>query len=346
MIKVLIVDDSIVVRDFLTYIFSSDPQIMVVGAIDSGIKAVDMIRLTKPDVVTMDLHMPQMDGFETTRVIMEQAPTPIVVVSESIRIMDTTFSFSVLEAGALAVLLRPPSLSHPDFLTAKKELIETVKTMAEVKVVRRINRKMSEPKNTFENNKVLPKPLPGVRIIAIGASTGGPQTLQKIFSGLPPGLPFSFLVVQHISPGFSNGFRDWLQGSSRVHFKTGENGERLVPGMAYLAPEGFHMGILNNKIMLSSDPPVFGIRPTIDFLFRSLALSSGPESLGILLTGMGKDGSEALKLMKEKGALTIAQDQESSIVFGMPDEAIKLGAADYILPPDKIMEMIIRIGKI
>jgi two-component system chemotaxis response regulator CheB len=334
-IRVLIVEDSPVAREFLTYILTSDPDIQVVGVAKNGEEALDAVRELRPSVITMDIHMPIMDGFEATRRIMETVPTPIVVVSGSTAATEVSSTFRALEAGALAVVLRPSGINHASFETGSKELILTVKLMSEIKVVRRISR-------------MQPKPLPGaviraqalkmtseIQVIAIGASTGGPPVLKKILSSLPKGFPLPILIVQHIASGFAPGFAEWLSAASGFPVRIASHGEILLAGHGYLPADGFHLGVTNGpRIVLSDDPPENnGLRPSVAFLFRSAARVLGPRAVGILLTGMGHDGAVELKMMKESGAITIAQDEESSVVHGMPGEAIRLDAATYILPP-------------
>ena len=215
MIKVLIVDDSKVIQEFLAHLLSSDPDIQVVGIASSGYEAIELVRKKKPDVITMDIHMPGMDGYEATRTIMETYPTPIVIVSGSSNKKEVTNTFRLLEAGALAVVIRPPGFEHPQFAASRKELIQTVKLMSEVKVVRLFPRSRKEQikplrlVQTFEND------LKRIQVIAIGASTGGPMALQIILSRLPEDLPVPVLIVQHIAKGFVKGFHGMVIGNVR-----------------------------------------------------------------------------------------------------------------------------------
>lgn len=337
MIKVLIVDDSKVVQELLIHIFSYDPEIKVLGVASSGIEAIELTHLLKPDVITMDFHMPEMNGSEATRIIMETIPTPIVIVSGSISTNDVSHSLKLLEDGALAVVLRPPGIYHPDHLNSSREMIQTVKLMSEIKVVKVFSRQRRLRITSAEEKKTEIKRGHDFQLIAIGASTGGPVALQKILSTLPKELPVPILIVQHIAAGFVKGFVEWLSTSSVIPLKVASDGEILKSGTGYIAPDGFHMGIKKGAcIVLSNLPPENGLRPSVDFLFRSVAEVIGSNAIGILLTGMGKDGAVELKTMREAGAVTIAQDSETSIVFGMPGEAIKIGAAEHILPIEKI----------
>jgi two-component system, chemotaxis family, protein-glutamate methylesterase/glutaminase len=341
MIKVLIVDDSKVVQEFLAHLLSSDPEINVVGIANSGYEALEIVKLKRPDVITMDIHMPGMDGYETARTIMETVPTPIVIVSGSIKTEAGVNTFKYIEAGALALVLRPHGFEHPHFHTARKELIQTVKLMSEVRVVRLFPRNRKElirPKQIQHRSE---DDLKRIQMIAFGASTGGPMTFQIILSRLAADLSVPVLIAQHIAPGFVKGFMEWLSLSSKIKLKLAEDGEKILGGIGYIAPDNVHMGIsLDSKIILSNQAPENGLKPSVDYLFRSIAKSAGRNTLGVLLTGMGKDGSEGLRALKDVGALTVVQNEESSVVFGMPGEALRIGAADLALPPEKIAELI------
>jgi two-component system, chemotaxis family, protein-glutamate methylesterase/glutaminase len=289
----------------------------------------------------MDIHMPIMDGFEATRQIMETLPTPIVIVSGSTGTREVSSTFRAIEAGALAVVRRPPGMNHDAFEADSKELIQTVKLMSEIKVVRRIPRLKSERVPVPPSIGEAPKASTGIQIAAIGSSTGGPLVLQKILSGLPLELPFPVLIVQHIALGFVNGFVEWLAGTSHLPLRVASHGEHPLPGHGYIAPDGYHMGVESGlRIVLSDHAPENGLRPSVAYLFRSVAQVIGPRAVGVLLTGMGRDGAEELKMMKDKGAITIAQDEESSVVHGMPGEAIKCGAATYVLSPESITTLL------
>ena len=336
-IKVLIVEDSPVAREFLTYILTSDPAIQVVGTARNGLEALEAVKEKRPDVITMDIHMPMMDGFEATRQIMQTMPTPIVIVSGSTGSTEVASTFQAMEAGALAVVLRTPGMNHEAFEAGSRELIQTVKLMSEIKVVRRIPRTMKARVPAPAPVAQVLKAAMGIQLVAIGASTGGPPVLQKILSGLPRDLPVPILIVQHIASGFIKGFEEWLASSTNFSVRIARHGECPLPGNAYLAPDGLHMGVESGpRIALSDHAPENGLRPSVAYLFRTVAQMFGPRSIGVLLTGMGRDGAEELKAMKERGAITIAQDEESSVVHGMPGEAIRLGAATYVLPPDGI----------
>jgi two-component system chemotaxis response regulator CheB len=340
MIRVLVVEDSPTVREFLLQILRSDPEIEVVGTAETGEEALEAVGRTRPDVITMDVHMPKMNGFDATRRIMESHPTPIVIVSGTADMADAAKAFRAIEAGALAVLQRPAGLGHPDHARNAADLLRTVKLMSEVKVIRRWprSRPVEIPRDasvcTEFRRKVAQTQ---VSLVAIGASTGGPPVLQAILAALPRDFSVPLLIVQHIAPGFAQSFADWLAQYSSLPVQVPVHEQPVLPGHVYVAPDGFHMAVgPQGQIHLSTDEPENGLRPSVSHLFRSVARAYGPRAVGVLLTGMGKDGAWELKLMKEQGAVTIVQDKETSVVHGMPGEAIKMGGATYVLSPEKI----------
>jgi len=334
-IRLLIVDDSPSVRMMLEQLFNSDPAFQVVGSASDGEEAVAAVERLTPDVVTMDILMPRMNGLDATAMIMERHPVPIVIVSGNLDAEEVLTSFKAMEAGALTALPKPRGVSHPEHAADVAMLLQRVKLMAEIRVVRRWPRMA----------KTNPHPLLPVgeqvtpRVVAIGASTGGPVIINSILAGLKPDFPLPLMIVQHMSPGFIRGFAEWLSLTSRLPVRIASQGESLLPGQVYIAPEGFHMTVAGaDRIALIRSAPINGHLPSVSALFRSVAEVCGRQAVGILLSGMGDDGALELKLMKNKGAVTIAQDRESSIIFGMPGEAVKLGAASHVLPPDRIVE--------
>lgn len=346
MIRVLVVEDSAVARELLAHILSSDPEIQIVGTARDGEEAVAAVAQKRPHVITMDSTMPKLNGFEATRRIMETHPTPIVIVSASWDPKEVATTFRALEAGALAVVPRPAGLGHPDYEAGAEEFLKTVKLMSEVKVVRRWPRLMKAPTSPLIS-KSEPLKTPGeIQVVAIGASTGGPLVLQTILSRLPGDFPAPVLVVQHIAAGFVQGFADWLAHAARLPVRLAAHGDLLQPGQVYIAPDGAHMGVGNGRsLRLSRDDPEGGLRPSVSHLFRSVAQHFGPRAVGVLLSGMGQDGAEALKLMKDQGAITLVQDEESSVVHGMPGMAIQLGAATHVLSPEGIAAALTSLTK-
>ncbi len=335
MIRVLIAEDSAVTREYLLFVMDEDPGLEVVGVACNGEEAVEFAERLRPDVIVMDVHMPVLDGFDATRQIMERAPTPIVMATASSSQSETRSGFRALEAGALILLDKPPGPWDPDHEEAARELVRTVKLMAEVKVVRRwapggSANGAAPPPPRFE-------PVRSPRVIAIGASTGGPQALATILSALPGTLPVPVVLVQHISHGFVDGFVDWLGTRTELPAVLAAPGQDLRPGTVHVAPGDRHLGITREgRITLTGGPPINGFRPSITHLFDTVAKACGREAVGVLLTGMGRDGAAGLRRMRDAGALTIAQDEASSVVFGMPGEAVLLGAAMDVLAPEEI----------
>jgi two-component system chemotaxis response regulator CheB len=336
-IKVLVVEDSTVLRILLVEILNSDARLKVMAAVASGEEAIEFLRTSQPDVVLMDIHLPEMNGYEATRQIMETRPVPIVICSATCDTADLANTFQALDAGAVALVAKPVGPAHAEFAPTTAKLLETVLLMSEVRVVKRWSRTRrhvvtGETQPTKSGEKESP-----VRVVAIGTSTGGPPALQTILAGLPRTFPVPILIVQHIASGFLPGLVEWLTRTTGFPTQIGVHDEMMLPGRAYLAPDGYHMGAgMGGRIVLSKHEPENGLRPSVSYLFRSLAATGGSHVLAVLLTGMGRDGAEELKALRNLGATTIAQDAESSVVHGMPGEAIKLDAAVYVLPPERI----------
>ena len=345
MISVLVVDDSKVAQMLLVHILESDPEIRVVGAVSDGQAALDFIKEHAPDVILMDLHMPGMDGFEATRRIMETQPVPIIVCTATTDPLEVATTFRVMEAGAVACVGKPVGRGHADFDEMAENIRQTVKLMSEVKVVRRWARARLASALAPAAHPVDVKPAPTkVTLIGIGTSTGGPQVLQAILAGLPKTFPVPILIVQHIAQGFLPGLAEWLNQTTGLQIQIGAYGVNPLPGHVYLAPDDFHMGVSRSgRILLTKEEPHNHLRPAVSYLFRSLADVCGPAAVGVLLTGMGKDGAGELKLMKDTGAVTIAHDRDSSVVHGMPGEAIGLGGATHVLPADEIADALVAL---
>ena len=341
MIKVLIVEDSAVVRQQLHYLLSSQPDMEVVGFARDGAEAVRMVSKLKPNVVTMDIHMPTMDGLEATQRIMAENPVPVVIVGASWSAADAGKLARAMKVGAIAISQKPPGIGHPDHERMTRQLLDTIRAMSEVKVVRRRG-----PLQRMEHARQTAAPLPTslkshtvrVEVVAIGASTGGPPVLEQILSGLPKDFGAPILVVQHIAAGFLPGMVDWLARSTGLPVHIAADRRRIEAGHIYFAPYDFHMGVASGgRIVLAQTAPEYNMRPAASHLFRSVARVYGPCAVGILLTGMGKDGAQELKLMKDAGALTLAQNETTCVVYGMPREAVRLDAATYVMSPEEMI---------
>jgi two-component system chemotaxis response regulator CheB len=344
-IGVLVVDDSRVAQMLLVHILESDPEIRVVGTVGDGQAALDFVNERTPDVILMDLHMPRMDGLEATRRIMETHPVPIIVCTATADPKDLATAFGVMEVGALACVKKPRGRDHAEFDQMAAHLLQTVKLMSEVKVVRRWTRpRRASAPISVALPVAVSRAAAAIKFIGIGASTGGPQVLHEILAGLPKAFPVPILIVQHIARGFLPGLAEWLNQTTGLQTHVGAHGVTPLPGHVYLAPDDVQMGItVSGRLLLTQEGPEDGLRPAVAYLFRSLAELIGPAAVGVLLTGMGKDGAAELRLMKDKGAITIAQDRESSVVNGMPGEAIRLGGATHVLPADKIADGLIAL---
>jgi two-component system chemotaxis response regulator CheB len=338
-IRVMVVEDSSVVRMALVYILNSDPQIEVAAVARDGREALRLLDRHAPDVVIMDIEMPEMNGIEATRQIMATKPIPIVICSAAVSSRQSVATFESLQAGAVACVEKPVISDHRDSHGSASNLLRTVKLMSEVKVVHRW------PRASQSASAALPKSGPTggtlargrVELIGVGASTGGPPVLQTILAGLPGDFPAPILIVQHMMRGFLSGLAEWLHRTTGSHVHIAEDSTEPRSGHVYLAPDDFHMIICRRgRLRLCKDEMVNAVRPSVSRLFGSLADAYGPACAGVILSGMGKDGAQELKRMKEAGAFTIAQDQSTSVVHGMPGEAIAIGAVDCVLPANLI----------
>ncbi|MGA1796725.1 MAG: chemotaxis-specific protein-glutamate methyltransferase CheB [bacterium] len=350
--KVLIVDDSLTAREYLRYLLQTTGDFHVVGMAEDGEEAIEKVKQTHPDVVVMDFYMPKMNGNEATQRIMESYPVPIVAVSASWTPEVVGEAFRAMESGAVAAIGKPRGGSAGEDMAGK--FVQTVKLMSEVRVVRRFakysrssdtNAPTSKGPETIQRKVIEPTVVTsGIEIVAIGASTGGPPVIENILSDIPENFVCPVLVVQHISDGFLQGMVDWLNKHVRIPVHIPSHGDSIMPGHVYFAPSGVHMGVTSKgKIILSNAAPEMSLRPAVSFLFRAIAENFGNKAIGVLLTGMGTDGAIELKMMKDNGAVTIAQDKESSVVHGMPGEAIRLGGVHYVLSPREIACMLVQL---
>lgn len=340
MIRVLVAEDSATTRELLVHILKSDPEIQVVGEAKNGEEAVAMTRQLRPDVVTMDIRMPLMDGFEATKQIMVECPTPIVIVSASVDVREVEVSINALRVGALTVIAKPDGPGSLSFAELSRRFLATVKSMSQVKVVRHWVQKEPRLPSPAPRSAVSHHPRP--QVVAIAASTGGPGALCQVLSELPGNFPVPVLVVQHIAQGFLAGFASWLNTNVSLKVKIAEAGEDPVARTIYLPPDDRHLGLAGSKLAVSDAPPVGGFRPSASYLFETTARAFGAASLAVVLTGMGQDGVEGLRCVREAGGQVIAQDQASSVVYGMPGAAARAGVVDQVLPLKDIAAGILR----
>ena len=337
MIRVLVVDDSPTLRTIITRVLEDDREMKVVGQAKNGKEAVMLCHKLDPDVVTMDIRMPVMDGYQAIQHIMTESPRPIVVLTSTKSDRELGISFKAVEHGALMVLGKPKSQSG--VYIDVDQLSSQVKAMAGVKVVRR-RRSVEKKKPGGSQKKSDSKSTTGmIEIIAIGASTGGPPALQAILGQLPDTLPVPVAVVQHISAGFVAGLARWLNETIDLQVRVAEDGLLMQPGQVYIAPDDQHLVVgPGRRVWLNDSPVTDGHRPSVTVLFESAARHFGSTAVGVLLTGMGADGARGLKTLRDAGGHAMVQDEATSIIFGMPNEAIKLGAAKEVVALGDIAE--------
>lgn len=346
-VKVLVVDDSAVARDMLVRIFATDPDIEVIGTAANGAEAVEAVARLKPDLVTMDIHMPAMDGLEATECIMAYHPTPIMVVSSSVYGEGLGSAFDALALGALEVVAKPEMGDRARFEAVRKQMVRTAKILARIKVVthvkgrRRLQRQAAE-RGEAGSEVALARRGP-VSMVAIGSSTGGPAALLAILGRLPRAFPVPVVVTQHIAEGFVPGLVSWLDDACEVSVVAARDGMPLKPGVVYFADTGTNMEVSGASVRFSRPEPGQLYVPSADTLFRSVARACGAAAAGVLLTGMGADGADGLRAMRDAGAVTIAQDEATSRVFGMPRAAIEAGAAEVVLPLDRIADALLTL---
>ena len=340
--RVLIAEDSATIRYHLTMLINATPGIKVIGEAKNGEEAVAMVADLNPDVVSMDINMPLMDGLEATRRIMETHPTPVVVVSGLVE-KDVELSMMAIEAGALAVVEKPPDRRDPHYEDKQRQLVRTLLAMANVSVVRRSSRP-EELKKPITANLASHAQRP--EIIVIGASAGGPSALNHILSQLPADLSVPVVIVQHMPPEFMNGLARWLGKNARLRVTVALDNLPLHAGTVYLAPGSAHLAISRNHhglvAKLEHEQGTHRHQPSVDVLFHSVAQVCGSRAVGIILTGMGDDGASGLLALRQAGARTFAQDRHTATVFGMPGAALAYGAVEKVVALAELPSMMIK----
>ena len=346
-IRVLIVDDSAVVRQVMTAVLATDPAIEVIGVAADPIIAQDRMRSEWPDVIVLDVEMPRMDGITFLKKVMHERPTPVVICS-TLTVKDASATLQALAAGAICCVAKP-SIGLKDFLQRSgADLIQSVKMAARSRprVVSRAARMSGKP--AVESITTSSMPLLSQttdKVVAIGTSTGGTQALEVVLTALPRVSP-GIVIVQHMPEKFTAMFAMRLNGICEIEVAEARNGDRVMPGRALIAPGGSHMRLERSgayyHVAVMDGPPVNRHKPSVDVLFRSVAQVAGSNALGIIMTGMGDDGARGMRDMHDNGARTIGQDEESCVVYGMPREAFKLGAVDAEVPLEEVANQINR----
>ena len=340
--KVLVIDDSALMRRLLTKILSSDPQLEVVGAAEDPFVARDMIKRLKPDVLTLDVEMPRMDGLTFLKNLMRLHPLPVIMIS-TLTEKGASITMQALNLGAVDFVSKPKADLNSQLDVYGDDIISKVKVAARVSVSSLVRTFNSSDSNVASkatiNTKHLISATSAEKIIAIGSSTGGTEAIKEVLVRLKPDSP-GIVIAQHIPPMFSRTFAERMHRCSPLVVKEAEDGQPILPGHAFIAPGGRHLVVKRSGARylcsIHDEPPVNRHRPSVDVLFDSVAANAGPAAIGAILTGMGDDGARGLKRMKDAGAPTIAQDEETSVVWGMPGSAVKLNGVDKVLPIEHI----------
>ncbi len=341
----MIVDDSPTETLILKRLFESESDIEVIACAKDGLEAIKLAEKLHPDVITMDIIMPVVGGVEAIKRIMSTCPVPIVVISSRLGDEVLNAGFRALEAGALAVLDKPVSITSPESKYQLKNLVSTVRAMAEIKVIKRRFAATVPVANKIDNSLKQRH----FEVVAIGASAGGPQALKLILASLPENFPLPILVVQHMTRGFMQGFVEWLDNETPLKINYAKHNEIVRSGNVYFAPDDHHLEIARQTsqlvIKLTQKEPSNGFRPSVSVLFNSVAKVCGDRSLAVLLTGMGRDGADGMLEIKHANGHTIVQDQESAVVFGMPGIALSLNAVDKVVSLEQIAGYLVSVTK-
>ncbi|WP_461656190.1 chemotaxis-specific protein-glutamate methyltransferase CheB [Methylorubrum aminovorans] len=348
-VRVLVVEDSLVVRILLTHIIGRDPRLELAGAVESGEAALAAIETVRPDVISMDIRLPGIDGLETTRRIMASRPTPIVVIADSVEDSSLKISMNALRAGALSVVEKPVATTNDGYEAVAGQICTQLRIMAAVPVIRRrpIGAEWSARKAApAPELPLLSEPGAAPSVLAVAASTGGPPALAKVIGGLAADFPLPVLLVQHMGAAFMDGFASWLDGVVPLAVGVARDGQTIQPGHVYVAPGDRHLELgASGMLRVSDAAPVGGQRPAATVLFRSVARQAGAQGIGVLLTGMGEDGAQGLLDMRKAGAATVAEHESSAVVYGMPAAAVRLNAAARVLPVDQVAPHLVRLAQ-
>jgi two-component system chemotaxis response regulator CheB len=340
----MVVEDSLVVRQLLVHIISRDPRLVVAAAVESAEEALREIGRVRPDVISMDIRLPGMDGLEATRRIMTEHPTPIVVIADSIADSSLKISMNALRAGALTVVEKPVGVSSAGYAGIADTICTQLYIMSQVPVVRQRSFAWRPPGQATAQRRDPDWSPARPSIMAIAASTGGPPALAKVLGSLPGNFPLPILLVQHMGAPFMEGFASWLNGLVPLDVRVAQEQDIPAAGRVYVAPGDRHL-ILSpaGTLRVSAEPPIGNQRPSATALFRSVAQAVGRRGVGVLLTGMGEDGAQGLVEMRQAGGYTLAEDETTAVVYGMPAAAARMGGASASLPLDQIAPRLLRL---
>ncbi len=340
-LRVLIAEDSVTQRKLLVTLLERDADVSQVFEARDGLEAVAMTKSLRPDVVVMDVRMPNLDGLAATKQIMIETPTPIVLVSD-LEVEAVRASMKALNVGALSILQKPPTPSSRDFEREVGHFVSTIKALSRVRVVRHWS---PHHRPAFARDAASPSAAGGSAVVTMAASTGGPAALFRILSQLPYDFPAPVMVVQHIAHGFASGLAEWLDTAGPLEVRLARAGEPVAEGVVYVAPDDHHLGITDGGgIVLDHSAPIDTFRPSASYMYGSVARAVGKRTIAVILTGMGRDGVRGLMRVRDAGGTVIAQDESSCMVFGMPRAAITAGAADTILPLDHIPAQLVKLA--
>ena len=345
-VRVMVVEDSLVVRQLLVHIIARDPRLTVAAAVESAEEALQEIGRVQPDVISMDIRLPGMDGLEATRRIMTERPTPIVVIADSIEDSSLKISMNALRAGALSVVEKPVGVSSAGYAGIAETICTQLYIMSQVPVVRQRSFawRQAAPAPVF--NRETEADLSRPSIMGIAASTGGPPALAKILGSLPADFPLPILLVQHMGAPFMEGFASWLNGLVSLEVRLAQDQEIPKPGQVYVAPGDRHLLLSSaGTLKLSAEPPLGNQRPSATMLFQSMAHSLGRRGLGVILTGMGEDGAQGLVELRQAGGYAVAEDESTAVVYGMPAAAARMGGVNVSLPLDLIAPRVLRLAR-
>ncbi len=340
-IEVLVVDDSAYMRKVVSNLLQSDENIVVVDTARDGLDALEKVKRLKPDVVTLDVEMPRLDGLSALERIMRECPTPVIMLS-SLTQEGSETTVKALTLGAVDFVGKPSGTISLDIHKVQEELVAKVKVAARAAVSNFRTPILTVPQKSVVVSSAPPPPrITPDKLVVIGSSTGGPNALQQVVPRLPGNLPAAVLIVQHMPPGFTKSLANRLNDTSQLEVCEAQEGDELVNGKVYVAPGGYHMILRSRTLIgLNQNPPVHSVRPAVDVTFESAVSFYGANIVGVILTGMGFDGSKGASLLKQSGGRTIAQDEATCVVYGMPRVVVEMGKADRILPIQNIADEI------